>query len=145
MPTLLIASALACCAFSFIAYRATRATAAPAAGANAPARFVSLRHPTSVRRVPAEWQVAVAADLTAAEGLLDELEASGCADRELVVLGNSTFAVRWRDRPAHDPTTPTSDGASGSRSALPPLGDTATRNASPPDRFPPRPPTHRTL
>jgi len=43
-----------------------------------------------------EWQLTTVADLTNAEDLLDCLEAQGYADRELVVLGNSCFAVRWR-------------------------------------------------
>jgi hypothetical protein len=44
----------------------------------------------------AEWQMAVVDDLSAAEDLLDCLEARGFEHRELVVLGNSSFAVRWR-------------------------------------------------
>ncbi len=43
-----------------------------------------------------EWQLTTVSDLTAAEDLLDSLEAHGYAERELVVLGNSCFAVRWR-------------------------------------------------
>ncbi len=43
-----------------------------------------------------DWQVTTVADLTDAEDLLDCLEAQGVAERELVVLGNSCFAVRWR-------------------------------------------------
>ncbi|MDB5309275.1 MAG: hypothetical protein JWO38_3477 [Gemmataceae bacterium] len=43
-----------------------------------------------------DWQLTTVSDLTAAEDLLDCLEAQGFADRELVVLGNSCFAVRWR-------------------------------------------------
>lgn len=42
------------------------------------------------------WSLATMHDLTDAEDLLDYLEAHGVADRELVVLGNSAFAVRWR-------------------------------------------------
>ncbi|HEY2910917.1 MAG TPA: hypothetical protein VGI99_11765 [Gemmataceae bacterium] len=44
----------------------------------------------------AGWQLATVDDLTDAEQMLDSLEASGYQDRELVVLGNSCFAVRWR-------------------------------------------------
>ncbi|HEY3787245.1 MAG TPA: hypothetical protein VGL71_00265 [Urbifossiella sp.] len=47
-------------------------------------------------RVIADWQLTNVADLTDAEELLDSLEACGYLDRELVVLGNSSFAVRWR-------------------------------------------------
>jgi hypothetical protein len=43
-----------------------------------------------------EWQLATVAALSDAEELLDLLENQGFAERELVVLGNSTFAVRWR-------------------------------------------------
>lgn len=44
----------------------------------------------------AEWQLTTVDDLTDAEDLLDSLEAHGYDNRELVVLGNSCFAVRWR-------------------------------------------------
>ncbi|MBA4067896.1 MAG: hypothetical protein C0501_30185 [Isosphaera sp.] len=44
----------------------------------------------------ADWQLATVADLTAAEDLLDCLENQGYEERELVVLGNACFAVRWR-------------------------------------------------
>ncbi|MBN9519885.1 hypothetical protein J0H58_15395 [bacterium] len=49
-------------------------------------------------RTPAriDWQLTTVDNLSAAEDLLDCLEAHGYAERELVVLGNSTFAVRWR-------------------------------------------------
>ena len=43
-----------------------------------------------------DWQLAAVSDLGAAEDLLDCLEAHGYAERELVVTGNATFAVRWR-------------------------------------------------
>jgi hypothetical protein len=43
-----------------------------------------------------DWQMTTVADLTAAEELLDSLENHGFAERELMVLGNSSFAVRWR-------------------------------------------------
>jgi len=45
---------------------------------------------------PSEWHLTTVTDLTAAEELLDCLENQGVAERELVVLGNSCFAVRWR-------------------------------------------------
>lgn len=45
---------------------------------------------------PCEWHLTTVPDLTTAEGLLDCLENQGIAERELVVLGNSCFAVRWR-------------------------------------------------
>jgi len=43
-----------------------------------------------------DWQLATVSALSDAEDLLDCLEAQGYGDRELVVLGNSSFAVRWR-------------------------------------------------
>jgi hypothetical protein len=43
-----------------------------------------------------EWQLTTVSCLCDAEDLLDVLENQGVAERELVVLGNSTFAVRWR-------------------------------------------------
>jgi hypothetical protein len=43
-----------------------------------------------------DWQMAAVDDLSAAEDLLDCLEARGFEHRELVVLGNSSFAIRWR-------------------------------------------------
>jgi hypothetical protein len=42
------------------------------------------------------WQVQAVRDLAVAEDLLDLLEARGVATKELVVLGNSEFEVRWR-------------------------------------------------
>jgi hypothetical protein len=46
--------------------------------------------------VHTDWQLTPVAGLSDAEDLLDCLEAQGYAERELVVLGNSSFAVRWR-------------------------------------------------
>lgn len=47
-------------------------------------------------KVRTDWQLTTVEDLNAAEDLLDCLEANGITERELVVLGNSCFAVRWR-------------------------------------------------
>lgn len=47
-------------------------------------------------RTRADWQLTTVDDPTDAEDLLDSLECRGYADRELVVLGNSCFAIRWR-------------------------------------------------
>jgi len=46
--------------------------------------------------VGTDWHLTTVNDLTDAEDLLDCLEGRGVAERELVVLGNSCFAVRWR-------------------------------------------------
>lgn len=44
----------------------------------------------------ADWQVATLTNLSQVEDLLDSLEANGFAEREVLALGNSSFAVRWR-------------------------------------------------
>jgi hypothetical protein len=46
---------------------------------------------------PNVWRFVVLSDLTAAEELLDWAEEQGYQERELVVLGESTFLVRWRN------------------------------------------------
>jgi hypothetical protein len=43
-----------------------------------------------------EWHLTTVSALSEAEDLLDLLEAQGYEERELVVMGNSCFAVRWR-------------------------------------------------
>jgi hypothetical protein len=43
-----------------------------------------------------DWQVATLTNLSQVEDLLDCLEANGFAQREVLTLGNSSFAVRWR-------------------------------------------------
>lgn len=43
-----------------------------------------------------DWQLTTVAALCDAEELLDTLENHGYAERELVVMENSGFAVRWR-------------------------------------------------
>ena len=54
--------------------------------------------PAGGRPVPAAdgWQTVTVHGLAAAEDLLDLLEATGYEEQELIVLGNSRFAVRWR-------------------------------------------------
>jgi hypothetical protein len=44
---------------------------------------------------PPEWQMRTFASMTAAQELLDSLEAQGFAEREFVVLGKASFAVKW--------------------------------------------------
>ena len=46
---------------------------------------------------PTVWRSATVSDLSAAEELLDRAEEEGYQERELVVVGNSTFLVRWRN------------------------------------------------
>ena len=43
-----------------------------------------------------DWHLTTVSALSDAEELLDVLEGQGYEERELVVLGNSCFAVRWR-------------------------------------------------
>lgn len=52
------------------------------------------RHLTPNTRT--EWHLTTVSALCDAEDLLDTLENQGVAEREMVVLGNSCFAVRWR-------------------------------------------------
>ena len=42
------------------------------------------------------WQTTTLTSLREVEELLDSLEVHGIAEREVVAIGNSTFAVRWR-------------------------------------------------
>ena len=50
----------------------------------------------SPARARIDWQLTTVETLSSAEDLLDCLEAQGYEDREMVILGNSRFAVRWR-------------------------------------------------
>ena len=43
-----------------------------------------------------DWQIRTVAGLRDAEELMDSLEAQGYKERELVMLGKASFAVRWR-------------------------------------------------
>ncbi|HEY1375676.1 MAG TPA: hypothetical protein VGF55_02720 [Gemmataceae bacterium] len=55
------------------------------------------RFPFGRRSAPVRaWRSRAVNDLSAAEDLLDWLEAGGTAERELVILGNSSFEVHWR-------------------------------------------------
>jgi len=42
------------------------------------------------------WQAALVFDLGDAAEALDQLEATGCADRDFRVVGDSAFEIRWR-------------------------------------------------
>lgn len=50
----------------------------------------------SGKKARADWGMATLTTLAEAEDVLDWAENHGFAERELVVLGNSSFAVRWR-------------------------------------------------
>ena len=43
-----------------------------------------------------EWELRTLSSLADAQDLLDCLERHGIAERELVILGKASFAVRWR-------------------------------------------------
>ncbi len=58
--------------------------------------IITARQTIPTEAVPTEWQLTSVASLSEAEDFLDVLENQGFAERELVVLGNSTFAIRWR-------------------------------------------------
>jgi hypothetical protein len=54
-----------------------------------------LTSPTKPERSD-DWQLTTCSALHDAENLLDKLETKGVTERELLVLGNRCFAVRWR-------------------------------------------------
>ncbi len=66
------------------------------ANAAAAAETLSLDRPTVSTEHRTNWQLTTVSCLCDAEELLDVLENQGYEERELVVLRNSTFAVRWR-------------------------------------------------
>jgi hypothetical protein len=78
-----------------LAGQATAGSQATAVGLTDPAAE-TLPSGGEARKTAGEWHLTTVTDLTAAEQLLDSLENQGFAERELVVLGNSCFAVRWR-------------------------------------------------
>ena len=43
-----------------------------------------------------EWTLTTRTSLTQVEDLLDWLEAQGVSEREVLVLGDNSFAIRWR-------------------------------------------------
>lgn len=47
---------------------------------------------------PDDWDSVTLSDLGTAEERLDWAEREGFEERELIVLGNATFLVRWRGR-----------------------------------------------
>jgi hypothetical protein len=53
-------------------------------------------HNQNAREVQNDWHLATVPALHEAEEMLDYLEAQGYAERELVVMGNACFAIRWR-------------------------------------------------
>ena len=51
--------------------------------------------PTDLPTAPG-WYSAVVIDLSGAQEMLDRLERNGQAEKELRILGNAKFEVRWR-------------------------------------------------
>lgn len=105
--TLLVAAGIAIAAVAVFMATVRLGEATPALAGETTA--VGLADPAAetvigLPRVPAatapraepEWHTATVTALHEAEDLLDALEAQGVAERELVVLGHSCFAVRWR-------------------------------------------------
>ena len=68
---------------------------APAAGFDPAAETMSGNQNTTPPS-KTEWQLVTVSALSEAQDLLDALENQGVAERELIVLGNASFAVRWR-------------------------------------------------
>jgi hypothetical protein len=89
-----ITGTVACVMTGRSAIHSALAAERPAVGLGDPAADTITSQATT--RTPHEWQLVTVDDLTAAEELLDCLENQGFAERELVVLGNARFAVRWR-------------------------------------------------
>jgi hypothetical protein len=83
-PTLALLGGIAVATATVAARSGGKATAMPAAEQVPPAEQQD------------NWQVLTVASLSDAERLLDHLEACGSSERELVILGDSSFAVRWR-------------------------------------------------
>ncbi len=95
---LIVAAAVAISAMCVIAVReaepalASQDTAVGLADAAANTLATGGHRSSKVR----DWQLTSVNNLTDATDLLDCLENQGIAERELIVLGNSSFAVRWR-------------------------------------------------
>jgi len=100
LPLLLIGVA-AVAALLTVAVRADEtvnpiaATSPPAAGFDSTAETMTGNQNTAPPS-QTEWQLVTLSALCEAQDLLDALENQGVAERELIVLGNSSFAVRWR-------------------------------------------------
>lgn len=65
-------------------------------GLGDPASDTLSGHRSATPAPAGDWHLRTVAGLRDAEELLDCLEAQGYKDRELVILGKASFAVRWR-------------------------------------------------
>jgi hypothetical protein len=61
-----------------------------------PASETLAGHNGKISPTHSDWQLATVSALCDAEEMLDHLECQGYKERELLILGNSCFAVRWR-------------------------------------------------
>jgi hypothetical protein len=53
-------------------------------------------HNSNYSCIQTDWNLTTVSALCDAEDMLDYLEVKGYSERELLILGNSCFAVRWR-------------------------------------------------
>jgi hypothetical protein len=65
-------------------------------GLGDPASDTLAGHHSATPAPEGDWQLRTVSGLRDAEELLDCLEAQGYKERELVILGKASFAVRWR-------------------------------------------------
>jgi hypothetical protein len=65
-------------------------------GLGDPASDTLAGHHSATPAPSGDWHLRTVAGLRDAEELLDCLEAQGFKERELVMLGKASFAVRWR-------------------------------------------------
>lgn len=65
-------------------------------GLGDPASDTLAGHHNATPAPAGDWQLRTVVSLRDAEQLLDCLEAQGYKERELVILGKASFAVRWR-------------------------------------------------
>ncbi|HEV3383458.1 MAG TPA: hypothetical protein VG097_01515 [Gemmata sp.] len=65
-------------------------------GLGDPSADTIVGHSDTSTSLKADWNLTTVSALCDAEDMLDYLEVKGHSERELLILGNSCFAVRWR-------------------------------------------------
>jgi hypothetical protein len=65
-------------------------------GLSDPAADTLAGHHIATPAPSGDWQLRTLSSLSEAQDLLDCLEHHGVAERELVILGKASFAVRWK-------------------------------------------------
>lgn len=75
---------------------AAEARGAGLLGLSDPAADTLAGHYAATPPPAGDWQLRTLSSLCEAQDLLDCLEHHGIAERELVILGKASFAVRWR-------------------------------------------------